>query len=258
MISAGPYNAVARELAGTAFSTIRHVSVTGSTNADAAALLGDEQFSGLTIVAEYQTHGTGRKGRSWSAAPGSSLLFTTILPMMIPARDLWIVPFWTALAVGKALADCGIEATLVWPNDLVVNGAKLAGILCTSRVSGNNAWSACGVGINVHRNRETKHSIEPTPAFCDDVAPVERSALLRSILLEYEAAREVVNNPQHVARLWERRAGLPRRRYRILKDGESLPFDAVALSLATGGGLVVRHPDGVSETIALADARVLR
>lgn len=147
---------------------------------------------------------------------------------------------------------------LVWPNDLMFHGAKLAGILCTSRVSGNDAWTACGVGINVHRSSGGEQSIDPPPAYCDDVAPVGRPALLRSILLEYEATRETLNNTQYVARLWERRAGLPGRRYRILKDGESSAFDAIALSLATGGGLVVRRSDGVRETIALADARVLR
>jgi BirA family transcriptional regulator, biotin operon repressor / biotin---[acetyl-CoA-carboxylase] ligase len=257
MTSAGPYQGVARELTGTAFSAIRHVRVTGSTNGDASALLGEPEFAGLTIVAEYQTQGAGRKGRSWSAAPGSSLLFTTILPSPIPARDLWIVPFWSALAVSQALGRCGAEVTLVWPNDLLLATGKVAGVLCTSRVAGETAWAACGVGINVHRDAEAARSIDPPPGFCDDVAPIERPELLGSILQQYEAATNVLRNPQRVARLWERQAGLPRR-YRILKDGESAPFDATSLSLSPGGGLVVEHAEGRRETIALADARVLR
>jgi BirA family transcriptional regulator, biotin operon repressor / biotin---[acetyl-CoA-carboxylase] ligase len=255
---AGPYQDVARELAGTAFSAIRYVNVTESTNADASSLLGEQRFAGLSIVAEYQTRGAGRKGRTWSAAPGSSLLFTTILPSPIPSRDLWVVPFWSALAVADALAECGADATLVWPNDLLLPSGKVAGVLCASRVAGDTAWAACGVGVNVHRNADAEDGSEPVPGFCDDVAPVERPALLRAILLRYEATCKALHNPQRIARLWEKRAGLPGSHYRILKDGECAPFEATALSLATGGGLVVERATGSRETIALADARVLR
>jgi BirA family transcriptional regulator, biotin operon repressor / biotin---[acetyl-CoA-carboxylase] ligase len=256
MMTAGPYQDVARELAGTRFAAIRHVDVTASTNADAAALLGEECFAGLSIVAEYQTHGSGRKGRTWSAAPGSSLLFTTILPAAIRAGDLWVVPFWSALAVAQGLAECGIDAALAWPNDVLLPTGKAGGILCTSRVAGDTAWAACGVGINVHRNEE-QVSVAPPPGFCNDVARVERAALLRAILLQYEATFDALRNPQRIARLWEKRAGLPGPHYRILKDDGSGPFDAIALSLATGGGLIVER-EGGRETIALADARVLR
>jgi BirA family transcriptional regulator, biotin operon repressor / biotin---[acetyl-CoA-carboxylase] ligase len=258
MTSAGPYEDIARELAGTGFSAIRHVSVTTSTNADASALLGDRQFAGLTIVAEYQTQGTGRKGRTWAASPGSSLLFTTILPTPIRAADLWVVPFWSALAVANALAGCGVDAALAWPNDLLLPSGKVAGVLCASRVAGDTAWVACGVGINVHRDAGAENALEPAAGFCDDVARVDRSALLRAILFRYDAMCDALNNPQRVVRLWEKQAGLPGRRYRILKDGETVAFDATAVSLATGGGLVVERAGGGRETIALADARVLR
>ena len=64
-----PYESVQRELRGTAFASIRYERMTASTNDDAAALLGDPAFAGMTIVAEEQTKGMGRKGRSWTASP---------------------------------------------------------------------------------------------------------------------------------------------------------------------------------------------
>jgi biotin-[acetyl-CoA-carboxylase] ligase/type 3 pantothenate kinase len=252
-----PYARIESELAGTAFSRIRYVEATASTNADASALLGDEGSAGLTIVAEYQSGGAGRKGRSWLAEPGSSLLFTTVIPGSLPAHDLWIVPFWTALAIRRALASFGVDVDLHWPNDLLLADAKLAGILCVSRSAGDRAWVACGVGINVRRG-DGANAIEPSPAFCDDRAQVERAALLRAILLEFDATREMLANPQRVARLWELEAGLPGRRYRLLVDGETAPFEATAIALATGGGLVVARDEGLRETISLADARALR
>jgi BirA family biotin operon repressor/biotin-[acetyl-CoA-carboxylase] ligase len=252
-----PYARIASELAGTAFSRIRYVEQTASTNADASALLGDEGSAGVTIVAEYQSSGSGRKGRSWLAEPGTSLLFTTILPGSLPAHDLWVVPFWTALAIRRALGASGIGVDLHWPNDLLLAGAKLAGILCVSRSAGDRAWVACGVGINVRRGAGAV-AIEPPPAFCDDRQPIERDNLLRAILLEFDATRAMLANPQRVARLWEVQAGLPGRRYRLLKDDETEPFEATAISLATGGGLVVARNEGIRETISLADARALR
>ncbi|HTA40239.1 MAG TPA: biotin--[acetyl-CoA-carboxylase] ligase [Candidatus Acidoferrales bacterium] len=252
-----PYARIASELTGTGFSRIRYVEETTSTNADASALLGDDGAAGVTIVAEYQSSGAGRKGRSWLAEPGSSLLFTTIVPGSLSAHDLWVVPFWTALAIRRSLGAYGVEADLHWPNDLLLGDAKLAGILCVSRSAGDRAWVACGVGINVRRGYGAG-AIEPPPAYCDDVRAVKRAELLRTILLEFEATRAALENPQRVAREWEAQAGLPGRRYRLLKDGETAPFEATALALATGGGLAVARDDGTRETISLADARALR
>jgi len=253
-----PYESVERELRGTAFASIRYERVTESTNDDAAALLGDPARAGLTIVAEEQTKGAGRKGRSWIASPGSSLLMTTLPPGPIPSANVWIVPFGAAICVQRALRTNGIRGELHWPNDLLVLGKKIAGILCVSRVTGDRAWVAAGVGINVHRPPGADEAISPPPAFCDDFNPaITRAALLRDVLLNYDVWHTMLATPQRIARIWERMAGLPKR-YHILKDGETERIDVTALALANGGGLVVQHDDGKRETIALADARALR
>jgi len=239
------------------FSRVRYLVETASTNEDAAALLGTPEGAGLTIAAEHQTAGAGRKGRTWRSRPGASLLFTTILPEAIPATDIWAVPFWTALAVRAGLRELGVATDLHWPNDLLIGLRKVAGILCVSRVSGPYAFVAAGVGINVARHPEADGDISPPPAFCDDVAPIERSELLAAILAEFGKTLPTLDAPQRVARRWEEAAGLPGRRYRLLVDGEDAPFEANAIALATGGALVVER-DGARRTIALADARALR
>lgn len=254
-----PYASLADELRGTSFSRIRYVESTASTNDDAAALLGEAAALGTTFVADYQTRGTGRKGRSWVAAPGTALLATTILPRSMPATNLWIVPFGVAVAVRRALANCGIKAQLHWPNDMLVEDKKIAGILCVSRVVGDRAWVAAGVGINVHRIPGADEGIDPPPAFAGDFIPaIDRVTVLRNILLNYDVWHAQLDMPQRIARVWERQAGLPGVRYRILKDNADEPIEVTALSLHTGGGLVVQHDDGRKETIDLADARALR
>jgi BirA family transcriptional regulator, biotin operon repressor / biotin---[acetyl-CoA-carboxylase] ligase len=257
MEKAGPYEGVARELAGTAFETIEYAEETESTNADAALLLDDQRYGGHTIVAEYQSRGAGRKGRVWLAPAGSALLFTTILPRTIESESLWVVPYWVALAVRSALLDCGVVTTLQWPNDLLLGGRKLAGALCQSSVSGAKAGVACGVGINVRRPGAAV-GIEPAPAFCDDVAAVERSALLLAILRRYERALFMLDQPERVTAAWDEAAELPGKHYRIQLDGEAVPFDAIAQGLESGGGLSVVRAGGARETVSLADARVLR
>ncbi len=253
-----PYENVERELRGTAFARIRFERSTASTNDDAAALLGDPAWAGLTIVAEVQTKGAGRKGRSWIAAPGSALLMTTLPARQIPAAHAWIVPFGVAICVRRALRTNGVPSEVHWPNDLLTEGKKIAGILCVSRVVGDRAWVAAGVGINVYRTPGADESIDPPPAFCDDVEPtITRAALLRDILLNYDIWDQTLEMPQRVARIWERMAGLPKR-YTILKDGDTQSIEITAVALANGGGLVVEHDNGKRETIAFADARALR
>ncbi len=204
-MKAGPYEEVARGLAGTRFASITYVEETESTNADAAALLDDQRYGGHTIVAEYQRRGSGRKGRIWVAPAGSALLFTTILPRAIPTQTLWIVPYWVALAVRNALAELGVLTILQWPNDLLLCGGKVAGVLCQSSVSGSQARVACGVGINVRRPG-VDPGIDSPPAYCDDVATIERAALLHGILSKYERELSLLEDPQQLTSLWDEAA----------------------------------------------------
>lgn len=256
--SAGPYAQILGALAASPFPSISYVEGTTSTNADAAALLADERFAGHTIVAEYQSRGAGRRGRTWEAAAGTSLLFSTILPAAVRTDRLWLVPFWVALAVREALIEAGIPAILQWPNDILVRDRKIAGILCQSQVTGPAARVACGVGINVVRSGAKATAIEESAAFCEDFSSVERPALLEAILRNYATSLELLDDSRRVVELWEAGAGVPGRRYRIQLDGVNEGFDAAAEHLEIGGALLVRRDDGEPEAIEMADARVLR
>lgn len=256
-LKSGPYEGIARELEGSPFSSIAYVEETASTNADAAALLGDVQFGGHTIVAEYQNRGAARKGRIWIAPAGTALLFTTILPRAVDARRLWVVPYWVALAVRNALARLGVATTLQWPNDLLLGERKIAGLLCQSSVSGPSAQVACGVGINVRRP-PIDAGIDPPPAYCDDVEAIVRADLLLAILREFERTLPMLDQSGRVCHKWHEAAGIPGKRYRIVLDGATQAFDAIAEGLVEGGGLRILREDGTQETITLADARVLR
>lgn len=237
---------------------ISRVDVTGSTNEDISKVLGNEDARGLTLVANYQEHGSGRKGRSWIAPPGAALLCTIALPDALPAADVWAVPFWTALVVTAAMREYGAAPVLQWPNDVLIGSRKVAGILCISRIVGEFAWVACGIGVNVVRPADTQlAAITPPPAFISDVACVTRDELLDAILRHADAAYDELAHLERILHEWEGAANIPGAHYRILRDGETEPFDATALRLLSGGSLLVDRA-GTNEEVHLADARILR
>jgi BirA family transcriptional regulator, biotin operon repressor / biotin---[acetyl-CoA-carboxylase] ligase len=123
------------------------VDETGSTNADlvARASAGDD-VDGVVLIAEHQTAGRGRVGRTWSAVPYAQLT----LSVGIGANDVPMTAWgWLPLAAGLAVVDAvrsaGVEAALKWPNDVLAGDGKLAGIL--SEVAGSTI--VVGIGLNV-------------------------------------------------------------------------------------------------------------
>lgn len=130
--------------AGDLWTSVDVVARTGSTNADLLARGGPE---GQVLVAQEQTAGRGRMGRSWVSQPGASLTFSVLLrPHQVPpARRGWL-PLLTGVAAASAVrALTDVAATLKWPNDLLAGDRKLAGILAEQ--SGDAV--VIGVGLNV-------------------------------------------------------------------------------------------------------------
>jgi BirA family biotin operon repressor/biotin-[acetyl-CoA-carboxylase] ligase len=126
------------------------VGQTGSTNDLIALRARDGADEGLVIGTDFQTAGRGRRGRTWAADPGASVLFSVLLRPRASGLHLGVLPITAAVGVAGGLAAIGVEAQLVWPNDLTVDGRKLGGILCElSSTGGEPLWAVVGVGINV-------------------------------------------------------------------------------------------------------------
>ena len=129
---------------------VRVVEETGSTNADLLAEARSGAREGLVLVAEDQTSGHGRMGRRWISAPRRALTFSVLLRPAVPAGLLGWAPLLAGVAVASALQRAaGVDARLKWPNDVLVDGAKIAGILA-------ERWGTAvviGTGINVLQRR---------------------------------------------------------------------------------------------------------
>jgi len=251
---------VREALTGTRVADVRYSGETGSTNADAQPLLGDPAHAGSTLVAERQTAGAGRKGRSWVAPPGSALLFTAILPEPVRADALWAVPFWIALGVADGVERCcGIALDLVWPNDLFARGRKCGGILAVSRITGDQAYVGCGVGLDVVRPADARdiEDIQPPPLFLSELdADASREPILVAILRAFDTSLGLLRDPDSVANAWERRANLAGTVYRFVRDADGLEREGTALRIGPHGTLVVETERG-EEVIDMADVRVV-
>ncbi len=136
---------------GSVWTAVRTVATTGSTNADLAAAARAGAESGQVLVSDHQSTGRGRFTRVWEAPPGTSLAISALLrpPPGVPAsRWLWL-PLLTGLAVADGIREAtGIRAELKWPNDVLIEGRKVCGIL-SERVDGDAGPAAIiGMGVN--------------------------------------------------------------------------------------------------------------
>jgi BirA family biotin operon repressor/biotin-[acetyl-CoA-carboxylase] ligase len=131
---------------------LRIIEETGSTNADLLAAL--DQLSGPSLLlAKTQTAGRGRAGRSWLSAPGKSLTFSLAWKFPLPMHALVGLPLAVGVALAEALEMFHVKVRLKWPNDVLHEGRKLAGILIESASVGQRpheaSWAVIGIGINM-------------------------------------------------------------------------------------------------------------
>lgn len=136
----------------------------GSTNDEAWEALAADAPDGTVVVADAQTRGRGRAGRSWHTAPGRALALSVLLHQGCDRHPLGLLPLAAGLAVAQALETLGAAPALKWPNDVRLQGRKVAGVLCESRrapvppavppgratvPAGVRAAAVVGVGVNV-------------------------------------------------------------------------------------------------------------
>ena len=132
--------------------TVRVVDETGSTNADLLAAL--PSLTGpMLLIARSQTAGRGRAGRSWLSAPGKSLTFSLAWKFNLPVHALVGLPLAVGATIAESLAMFNVQVKLKWPNDVLHEGRKLAGILIESAGAGSvphdASWAVTGIGINM-------------------------------------------------------------------------------------------------------------
>ncbi|MCY3925660.1 MAG: biotin--[acetyl-CoA-carboxylase] ligase [bacterium] len=272
---------VRERMAGTVFGSVRFVGTTGSTNADLLAAARDGASEGLVLVADHQTAGRGRHGRSWVAPLGAALLASVLLRPQAGSAALALLSPAVALAVRDACADVGADVQLKWPNDVIarVSGeagapgeAKLAGVLAESDVAGGTAAVVAGFGVNLLSHPalsatvaaqvgETERDFAPLPPTALDalaVLPPSRDELLISVLVRLDAWYRRLREPAGERDLLDelrRKSATLGRHVRVLTPGGTVAGRAA--DLTAGGHLVVATASGPVE-ITAGDCRHVR
>jgi BirA family biotin operon repressor/biotin-[acetyl-CoA-carboxylase] ligase len=164
--------------------TVQVVAQTGSTNTDLLSAL-HELNGPVLLVAESQTAGRGRAGRSWLSANGDSLTFSVAWPF---AQDqngltgLLGLPLAVGVAVAETLLALEVPVQLKWPNDILKAGQKLAGVLVETAVQGERNWAVIGIGLNLRVPDQLEAQIGHGVADATWLAQMDRNQLLAQLL----------------------------------------------------------------------------
>ncbi|MHB8511031.1 MAG: biotin--[acetyl-CoA-carboxylase] ligase [Actinomycetota bacterium] len=222
-----------------------------STNDEASRLAKRAEPEGTVVVADHQTAGRGRLDREWISEPGLALLASWIVrPPFFADRSL------LALASGVAVADAidtatGIAVDLKWPNDVMVDGRKLAGILCEGLPDGS---TIVGIGVNVRTSEFPLDLADrATSLLLERSRPIGRAALLASIL---EAFSPFAHAPASALEGYRKRCSTIGTRVRVLMSGQTIEGSATEVN--DQGELTVVDDSGEHLAIRAGDVTHLR
>jgi BirA family biotin operon repressor/biotin-[acetyl-CoA-carboxylase] ligase len=223
--------------AGALGGPLVHLDVTGSTNDHARQLALAGAPHGTVVVAEQQTAGRGRQGRSWAAPPGRALTLSALV--RLPQELLEPLPLAVAVAVCEAAESLApVTCRIKWPNDVWVDGRKLAGVLIEARPQ--DGWAVIGIGLNVDTAQdEFPAELRESAASLRTVTgrPADRDAALDALLSRLAAWIAQLPDPASVAAAFRARDALYGRRISWTAGGAA--HEGEARGIDDDGALVV-------------------
>lgn len=195
-----------------------HYETVPSTMPLAHALVAQDAPDGTAIIAEEQTAGRGRRGRAWQAPRGSALLCSLICrpPLRPDQLFLLVAAIGLGLSLGVERAT-GLRPQTKWPNDLLLGGRKLAGVLCESRLSGAElAYAIVGFGLNINLRAEELPNVPPgglppTSLAIAQGQPVAHAATVATLLAALDEIYDLLwlGQTEEIRTRWQARlAGL--------------------------------------------------
>ncbi len=235
--------------------SLEYLDACESTQDVARAALRRGAGHGLAVVANWQRAGRGRHGRSWTAPPGLALLLSVIL--VPPPGWLGMLPLLAGVAVADGIeASCGLRCDLKWPNDVLVDDRKVAGILA-ERPPGPAV--VLGVGVNVNLGPgDLPQETPATSLLLLTGKAVVREGLLGSILNSLDAwyGKALEGGAAVVLAAWRARASMLGRPVEV--TGETVIRRGTAEGIDEEGGLILRYDDGRREVLLAGDIRLIR
>jgi len=233
---------------------IKEFEQVDSTNNLAFEMADKGELDGAVITAAEQLHGKGRLGRSWVSSAGKGLYFSVILRPNIPPS--YIARY--SLGVGVALQHVlsryyKLPALIKWPNDIIVNGKKIAGILMESRISGGSlGFIVAGIGINTNwdiSDKEGEFRREPTALNLESGFPINHSLLLGRLLGALDAVHSGLQKKKWPRILSQARRNLFGFGIRAQVEITNELYNGFLEGLDDDGALLFKTEDGSLKTI---------
>ena len=229
------------------------LDVTDSTNDDAKRLAREGAIHGAAVVAKRQTAGRGRMGRTFLSPEGGIYLSVVLRPQGQAERLRYLTLLFADAVCRAVFSVCGADCEIKWPNDVLLGGKKLAGILTEGAIApgGAFAWLVCGVGLNAAAVPNDVADIAASLADCD----VDREELAAAIIRELADAA-LVSESEALLRLDRvRRSCATLGKTVTLHDGES-EISAFAKAVDDDGSLWIVERDGTRRKLSSGEVIV--
>lgn len=198
---------------------------------------------GAVVIADQQTHGRGRQGRSWHSEPGTGLYLSTLLKPGLPPENLALVTLMAGVATVSAIQQqATVPATLKWPNDILLNGKKLAGILC-EYIPGTAVIVGIGINLNQVSFPEDIQSIA-TSLKLETGNTINRADLVLSLLEKLDREYEIFLQGKKASLIqkWTQQSNMFGKTVTVHQKGKSLT--GTAMELDPEGRLILLTSDG--------------
>ena len=225
-----------------------------STNTIAKFLSQNGIGNGSVVIAEKQTAGRGRSGKTWES-PLGGIWLSIILTPNVDYSNIPLITLATGVAVAKTLERIEVESCEIkWPNDIMINGKKVCGILTEATTSFNSIENVVvGVGIDANLNIEDfpeELKDKTTSLEIELGRKVDENLLIKLFLEEIEEIFELFNHGRHekILKEWRKRSYTIGKIVEVKKPFNQ-PYDAYALGISKEGSLVVEKTDGTLEKV---------
>ena len=211
---------------------------------------------GTIVVADEQTAGKGRLHRDWLSPEGSIALSVVLYPRLLHLPFLIMV---ASIAVVHSIeAVTGLKSQVKWPNDVLINGRKVCGILIESEVGGDRVdYAVIGIGLNVNlRVSDYPEILSIATSVYDELgAEVSRLSLIQRLLAEIERLYLSLPEGESVYQEWRDSLVTLGKRVRV-KSGETM-YEGIAESVTSDGSLLLRQGDGSLTRMVAGDVTLV-
>jgi BirA family biotin operon repressor/biotin-[acetyl-CoA-carboxylase] ligase len=231
-----------------------------STNSTAKEFAQANAEEGTVVIARTQQHGRGRFDRIWQSPEGGVYLSIILRPKK-STEKISLLPFVAVLAVARTITLHGLHTTIKWPNDVQVNGKKIAGILLESEIKGHEViYVVVGIGINLNIDRkDLSPDIQPrsTSMLHELDSPVDYHEFLRTFFTQFENVYSLFVNHQfeRIIDEWKIHTDTLGKTIRVQTSTETL--QGIALDIDSLGFLLLRKENGEIKKILSGDCLYL-